>query len=58
MGLVLMGQLYQGSNGLVEGGHMIISDKPTARQCPCGQVSSTKSKLQNLIVPNFKPPYA
>ena len=38
LGLVLNGSLYQGSNGLIEGGHMIVCyDTDTARKCPCGQ---------------------
>jgi len=49
LGLVLNGALYQGSNGLVEGGHMIIAtsssegegggdkEKERARPCGCGQ---------------------
>jgi glucokinase len=37
LGLVLNGELYQGSNGLVEGGHMIISSGSGGRLCGCGQ---------------------
>ena len=38
LGLVLNSNLYQGSNGLVEGGHMIIdTNKQTSRKCGCGQ---------------------
>lgn len=36
-GLILNGNLYQGSNGLIEGGHMILNQSPDARQCGCGQ---------------------
>lgn len=36
-GLLLNGQLYQGSNGLIEAGHMIVSASPQARACGCGQ---------------------
>jgi predicted NBD/HSP70 family sugar kinase len=38
VGLILEGQLYQGSNGLVEAGHMIVATHPNARKCGCGQV--------------------
>ena len=33
--LILGNKLYQGSHGLIEGGHSIVSDK---RSCGCGQV--------------------
>lgn len=36
-GLILDGQLYQGSHGLVEGGHMIVSTSSNSRHCGCGQ---------------------
>ena len=36
--LYLNGAIYQGSQGLIEGGHMIIDFSPQARQCGCGQV--------------------
>jgi glucokinase len=36
-GLILDRQLYQGSYGLIEGGHMIVSTSPDSRQCGCGQ---------------------
>jgi glucokinase len=36
-GLILNGKLYEGSNGLIEAGHMIISNDSNDR-CGCGQV--------------------
>jgi len=43
LGLVLNGQLYQGSNGLVEGGHMIVTDRPASRRCQCGQIGCVEA---------------
>lgn len=37
VGLVLNGSLYQGSNGLVEGGHMIVNCNDKQKKCGCGQ---------------------
>lgn len=38
LGLILNGQLYQGSNGLIEGGHMILAtESQGGRKCGCGQ---------------------
>ena len=37
VGLVLNGSLYQGSNGLVEGGHMIVNSNDKHKKCGCGQ---------------------
>ena len=36
--LFLNGAIFQGSNGLIEAGHMIIDCGPSARLCGCGQV--------------------
>jgi glucokinase len=37
-GLMIDGKLYHGSNGLIEAGHMIVSDDPRrTRKCGCGQ---------------------
>lgn len=35
--LILNGSLYQGSHGIIEGGHMIVDSGRNARKCPCGQ---------------------
>ncbi len=35
--LILNDSLHQGSNGLIEGGHMIVSDQADCRKCGCGQ---------------------
>ena len=57
-GLVLNRQLYRGSNGLIEAGHMIVCDNTDANICPCGQrgcvemYSSAKNistRLQQLL---------
>lgn len=37
-GLILNQQLHQGSNGLIEAGHMIVATGADSRKCPCGQV--------------------
>ncbi|CAM9565796.1 unnamed protein product, partial [Phaeothamnion confervicola] len=37
LGLVLGGRPWNGSRGLVEGGHVIVDASPAARLCPCGQ---------------------
>ena len=53
--LILDGQLYQGSYGLVESGHMIVDSCPDGRMCGCGQrgcveayssASNTAKRLQ------------
>lgn len=36
-GLILDGNLYQGSYGLIEGGHMIVNSSSQAKACGCGQ---------------------
>jgi glucokinase len=55
--LILDGQLYQGSHGLIEGGHMIVSTSTGSRMCGCGQAgcveayasaSSTVQRLEEL----------
>lgn len=45
LGLILEGKVYQGSHGLVEGGHMIITppNYASARVCPCGQLGCVES---------------
>lgn len=43
VGLILEGQLYQGSNGLIEAGHMIVATHPNARKCGCGQVGCVEA---------------
>jgi len=46
LGLVLNRRLYSGSNGLVEGGHMIVpscEEGGAARQCGCGQVNCVET---------------
>ena len=54
-GLILNHQLHQGSNGLIEAGHMIVSTAPNSRKCPCGQVgcveaySSAHSTAKRLL---------
>jgi ROK family len=35
--------LYQGSRGLVEGGHIIIDNKNQGRKCSCGQVGCVEA---------------
>ena len=35
LSLLLNGEFYQGANGLIEGGHMII--EMDGRRCGCGQ---------------------
>eukprot|EP01039_Chlorochromonas_danica_P003736 gene3736-4085_t len=42
-GLILNNQLYQGSHGLLEGGHMIVSTAPSSRRCGCGQVGCVEA---------------
>lgn len=55
LGLILNGKLFSGSNGLIEGGHMIIYDDPLALdsssiKCGCGQVGCVEvvSSAKNL----------
>lgn len=36
--VLLNGEIFQGSNGLTEGGHMVIFSDPNAKRCGCGQV--------------------
>lgn len=47
VGLVLNGKLYQGSNGLIEGGHMIVcggvDDNISRRKCGCGQIGCVEA---------------
>ena len=43
MGLVLNGRLYEGSRGLVEGGHMIIDNQTHGRECSCGQIGCVEA---------------
>jgi len=38
LGLVISNRLFQGSNGLIEGGHMILGGNQNGRPCGCGQV--------------------
>jgi predicted NBD/HSP70 family sugar kinase len=56
-GLILNGQLHQGSNGLIEAGHMIVATEAGSRACPCGQTGcveayasacTTSRRLQEL----------
>lgn len=53
-GLILNGQLFQGSNGLVEAGHMIVTNSSHSRPCGCGQrgcveaYSSAKNTVKRL----------
>lgn len=42
-GLILNQSLHQGSNGLIEAGHMIVSNLPGSRKCPCGQVGCVEA---------------
>ncbi len=42
-GLILDGRLYQGSYGLIEGGHMIVSTSSTSRPCGCGQTGCVEA---------------
>lgn len=42
-GLILNGQLHQGSHGLLEAGHMIVTTVPGARKCGCGQVGCVET---------------
>jgi len=42
-GLILNQQLHQGSNGLIEAGHMIVSTGPGSRACPCGQTGCVEA---------------
>ena len=43
LGLVLDGKLYQGSRGLIEGGHTIIDNNNQGRHCSCGQVGCVEA---------------
>lgn len=53
-GLILDGQLFHGSNGIIEAGHMIVTNSPQSRPCGCGQkgcveaYSSAKSTVKRL----------
>jgi glucokinase len=40
VGLLLDGKLYQGHNGLIEAGHMIVDTSSSATRCGCGQASN------------------
>eukprot|EP01032_Pedospumella_encystans_P009217 gene9217-10873_t len=42
-GLILNQQLHQGSNGLIEAGHMIVATGADGRKCPCGQVGCVEA---------------
>lgn len=52
--LILNGRIYQGANGLIEGGHMIVNSNFDARKCGCGQsgcvesYSSARSTVQRM----------
>lgn len=52
--LILNGSLYQGSHGIIEGGHMIVDSSRNARKCPCGQsgcceaYASARTTVQRL----------
>lgn len=37
------GKLYQGSRGLIEGGHIIIDNYSHGRNCSCGQVGCVEA---------------
>lgn len=65
LALILNGQIFRGSNGLIEGGHMIITKSEHGRSCGCGQVgcvetvSSAKMTAKRYLEmkgvdPNFK----
>jgi predicted NBD/HSP70 family sugar kinase len=43
LGLVLDGKLYQGSRGLIEGGHIIVDNYSHGRNCSCGQVGCVEA---------------
>ena len=43
LALILNGQIYRGSNGLIEGGHMIISPHGNHGMCSCGQSGCVES---------------
>ena len=43
LGLVLQGVLYQGSRGLIEGGHSIIDNQNHGRHCSCGQIGCVEA---------------
>jgi ROK family len=43
LGLVLDGKLYQGTRGLIEGGHIIIDNYSHGRNCSCGQVGCVEA---------------
>ncbi|RYG65609.1 ROK family protein, partial [archaeon] len=42
-GLVLNNQLFQGSHGLLEGGHMVVATGPNSRLCDCGQMGCVEA---------------
>lgn len=57
MGMILDQKLYQGTNGLVEGGHLMVAGVRSGRLCGCGQqgcvemyasARSTVVRLQEL----------
>ena len=44
LGLILDRKLFQGSRGLIEGGHMIVeTNRSHARQCNCGQLGCVEA---------------
>lgn len=56
LGLVLDGKLYQGSRGLIEGGHTIVNNKNHGRKCSCGQVGCVEaySSAKNTSIRMFE----
>jgi glucokinase len=53
-GLILNGDLYQGSHGMIEAGHMMVTNSAQSRPCGCGQrgcveaYSSAKNTVKRL----------
>ena len=52
VGLVINSSLYQGSNGLVEGGHMIVNTSDKQKKCGCGQSGCVEiwSSAKNTVL--------
>jgi glucokinase len=50
--LFLNGQIYQGSHGMIEAGHMIVDDSLKARPCGCGQKGCVEaySSAKNTVI--------
>ena len=48
--------MYQGSRGLIEGGHTIIDNKNNGRSCSCGQVGCVEaySSAKNTTIRMFE----